>query len=35
LSESGNPLLAGLAKTDRMPPGMLAMESLVMEARKP
>jgi predicted SAM-dependent methyltransferase len=35
LSESSNPLLRRLAKTDRMPEGMLAMESLVMEARKP
>jgi predicted SAM-dependent methyltransferase len=35
LSESTNPDLAGLAKVDRMPDGMLAMESLVMEARKP
>lgn len=35
LSESAHPELAGLAKVNRMPDGFLAMESFVLEARKP
>ncbi len=34
LDTSSHPALAGIAKTDRMPDGFLAMESLVLEARK-
>lgn len=35
LSESSYPELTGIAKSDRMPDGFLAMESFVLEARKP
>lgn len=35
LDDSTQPALAGLSKADRMPAGFLAMESLVLEARKP
>lgn len=35
LSESAHPELTGLAKVDRMPDGFLALESFVLEARKP
>lgn len=34
LNESAHPELAGLAKTDRMPPGFLEMESFVLEGQK-
>lgn len=34
LQDSGDPSLSGLAKEDRLPNGLLAMESLVLEARK-
>lgn len=35
LEQSPHDALRGLAKTSRMPPGFLAMESLVVEAQKP
>ena len=35
LNESAHPALKDLAKTDRMPDGFLAMESIVTEGRKP
>lgn len=34
LNDSPHDALRGLAKTDRMPPGFLAMESMTLEARK-
>lgn len=35
LNASSNPLLAGLENENRLPPGFLDLESMVMEARKP
>jgi hypothetical protein len=35
LDDSAHPPLRGIAKHDRMPAGLLALESLVLEATRP